>query len=319
MKTPAHLGIAGLLLCCLAAQAGPLLDRIRAQRAQGDDAQQTLEDSYGDGAAKVPGKTRVLQDVAYGSDARQRMDVYLPAQAAQAGGAPVIFMVHGGAWRIGDKRSGSVVDNKVARWVPKGFVFISVNNRLLPNADPLEQARDVASALAKAQQQAASWGADPRRFVLMGHSAGAHLVALLAASPTLAQEAGAAPWLGTVALDSAALDVAPIMQSRHYRLYDPAFGTDPAYWRAVSPLQLLQAGAKPMLAVCSSRRDDSCTQARGFVAKANGLGVRAQVLPQDLSHGDINKTLGLPGAYTDAVERFMASLDPALAALLGTR
>jgi hypothetical protein len=141
-------------------------------------------------------------------------------------------------------------------------------------------------------------------------------VALLAASPTLANEAGAKPWLGTVALDSAALDVAPIMQRKHYKLYDPAFGTDPAFWRAVSPMQQLQSGAKPVLAVCSSRREESCEQARGFVAHAGSLGLRAQVLPQDLSHGDINAQLGLPGAYTQAVEAFMASLSAPVASRL---
>ena len=119
-----------------------------------------------------------------------------------------------------------------------------------------------------------------------------------------------------MALDSAAVDVSPIMQGKHFRLYDAAFGTDPAYWRAVSPVQQLTASAKPMLAVCSTRRSDSCAQADVFAERAAQLGVRAQVLRQDLSHRDINQTLGLPGAYTDAVEAFMGSLDPALAQLL---
>jgi len=309
-------------LCATGVHAGPILDRIKdriAARAEQPGADPSLEDGANEGAARVSGKTRVVRDLAYGADAKQRMDVYLPVQADKAGGAPVIFMVHGGGWRHGDKTAASVVENKVARWVAKGFVFISVNNRLLPDADPLEQARDVARAMATAQGKASTWGADPQRFILMGHSAGAHLVALLAASPTLARDAGAAAWLGTVALDSAALDVAPIMQAKHYRLYDPAFGTDPAYWTSVSPLQVLTANARPVLAVCSSRREDSCAQARGFVAKANGLGVHSEVLAQDLSHGEINKLLGKPGAYTDAVERFMAGLDPTVAKRLAPR
>jgi len=313
--------IAALMLVGSVAYAGPLLDRIKERRAattDGASAEHLLETPYGaePSPSAVSAGRKVLRDVPYGNDPKQRMDVYLPSQVQGSGPAPVIFMVHGGGWRTGDKRMGRVVDNKTARWLPKGLVFVSVNNRLLPEADPLDQVRDVAQALAVAQGMAASWGADPQQFVLMGHSAGAHLVALLSASATLGNEAGAKPWLGTVALDSAALDVASIMQRKHYRLYNPAFGTDPAFWHATSPLQQLHAGAKPLLAVCSSRRDESCGQARDFAAQATRLGVRAQVLPQDLSHGEINEQLGLPGNYTQAVEGFLGSLSPALASRL---
>ena len=332
MKPPAASTFAITLITALvvgssAAAAGPLLDRIKerhaarqesrqAERGPGSPEQQ-LDKPYGDERSpSAAAHRKVLRDLPYGSDPKQRMDVYLPAPGAGTGLAPVIFMVHGGAWRTGDKRMARVVDNKTARWLPRGLVFVSVNNRLLPEADPLDQVHDIAQALAVAQAQATSWGADPQQFVLMGHSAGAHLVALLAASATLGSEAGARPWLGTVALDSAALDVLPIMQGKHYKLYDPAFGTDPTFWRTVSPLQQLQSGAKPVLAVCSSRRTESCDQARAFVAHASQLQVRAQVLPQDLSHGDINEQLGLPGDYTTAVEGFLSSLSPVLASRL---
>jgi acetyl esterase/lipase len=257
---------------------------------------------------------RVYRDVAYGEAARQRFDVYAPARTE---GAPVIFMVHGGAWRFGDKTHANVIENKVRRWVAAGWVFISTNYRLLPQADALEQARDVARALAAAQRMAAQWGADAHRFVLMGHSAGAHLVALVHGAPTFAAEFGAKPALGAVLLDSAALDVVALMSARHARLYDHAFGADPAFWRAASPYHALAAGAPPILAVCSTeRRDDSCAQANAYADRARSLGVRASVLPQPLSHAEINWRLGLEGAYTEAVERFIASLDPALAARL---
>jgi acetyl esterase/lipase len=250
-----------------------------------------------------------LGDIAYGEAPAQKMDVYLPAHAEHA---PVIFMVHGGAWRFGDKAAENVVQNKVARWVEQGYVFISVNYRMLPEADPLMQADDVARALAAAQAHAAEWGGDPDKFILMGHSAGAHLVALLGAGPARARALGARPWLGTVVLDSAAIDVAQIMQRRHLRLYDEAFGKDATFWKSASPIQQLSTEAKPMLLVCSTTRPDKpCDAARAFAERATALGVRAEVSPQALSHGEINRTLGLSGAYTDTVERFMQSLDVA--------
>lgn len=269
--------------------------------------------TLGFGLAEASTGFQVQPDIAYGSDPNQRFDVH---GAGRGQAAPVILLVHGGGWAHGDKAARAVVRNKAARWVPRGLILVSVNYRLLPAAGPLEQAKDVALALSKAQALAGSWGGDPNRFILMGHSAGAHLVALLAASPDLALNQGARPWLGTVALDSAAFDIAPIMQGRHPRLYDRAFGRDPAYWRAASPLQVLKPGGAPLLAVCSSRRDDSCPQARTFAAQATRLGRSVQVLEQDLSHRAINQELGLSGDYTNAVEAFLRSLDPSLEVLL---
>lgn len=265
----------------------------------------------------VPAQARTLADVPYGKDGRQRMDIYLPDKP-RAAALPVILMVHGGAWRTGSKAMGKVVRNKVAHWVDgRGLIFISVNYRLLPDANPLEQADDIARAIAAAQAAAPGWGGDPKRFMLMGHSAGAHLVALLNASPSRAAAFGAQPWLGTVALDSALMDVAPTMQRRHLRFYDDAFGSDPAFWHAASPQQQWKAGAPPLLAVCSTQRQDRpCTGAEQLARHAAGLGGRVEVLGQDRSHAQINDELGLPGAYTDAVEAFMKSLDPALAGLL---
>jgi len=296
---------------CLPSTAGTLRERLAQRRAAaGLDAVDTTP-------ATIPPGVRVLRDVPYGGDPAQRMDVYLPAQGAAH--APVIFMVHGGGWSRGDKAMRSVVQNKVARWVPRGFVLISTNYRMLPGTRPIEQARDVARALAVAQGRAAGWGADRDRFIVMGHSAGAHLVALLAAEPELAYDRGALPWLGTVSLDSAALNVVAIMQGPHLPLYDAAFGTDPAYWRAASPLQQLNSRGVPFLAVCSTRRQESCPQARNFAMKANGLHMRAQVLGEDLSHREINERLGTPGDYTAQVEAFLASLDPVVARRLNGR
>lgn len=301
--------------------------------------------------ADVPAASRIrtaaplvqkLADIPYGPDRRQRVDVYLPtvptvpavaSPGSQGGAAPVLLMVHGGAWSMGDKAYGRVVEEKVARWVPRGWVVVSANYRLLPAADVLQQAQDVASALAFVQRSAAQWGADASRVVLMGHSAGAHLAALVSTSSVHAQQAGAGPWLGTVALDSAALDVPALMQARHAAFYDGVFGADPAFWRAASPYHGLPDASDapgahgapnaprgsapapvPFLLVCSSLRSDgACRQSDAMARRLQAHGGRAEVLPQALSHGDINARLGLEGDYTRAVEAFMASLDAVVA------
>lgn len=260
------------------------------------------------GRIELPPGVRRLEDIAYGPEPRQRMDVYLPAEPSCA---PILLMVHGGAWMVGNKASPQVVNQKLKHWVrDRGFIFVSIDYRLVPAVDPVTQAQDVALAMAKVQTMAASWGGDPQRLVLMGHSAGAHLVALLSANPALAARQGAQPWLGSVVLDSAALDTSGLMQRPHMRFYDRAFGSDPDAWRRASPTDQIGAASKPMLLVCSSRRmDHSCEQSEAFAHRIVEAGGSARVLPQDLTHMQVNAELGLPGNYTQAVDAFIASID----------
>jgi acetyl esterase/lipase len=304
MPSPLFRTSAALILLAAAsiAFAGPFRDRTAGRR--GTTGASLLDEEDSPARAALPPGVRVIRDVSYGSDALQRFDVYLPAHPS---GAPVIFMVHGGGWSRGDKGARSVVENKVAHWVPQGFVFISTNYRMIPDADPIEQAKDVALALSVAQQRAASWGADPARFILVGHSAGAHLVAMIATSPSVTAGRNIRRPAGAILLDSAALDVPRIMESRHFPLYDRAFGTDPKFWRAASPFHEMRKGDVPILSVCSSRRADSCDQASRFVEKETSLGARASVLQEDLSHREINTTLGQEGEYTRAVEKFVVT------------
>jgi len=291
-----------------AASAGPLRDRIMermAERraAEGGAGRSAITDK---GPFPLPAGVQVERDLAYGPDPVQKLDVYRPAHAS---GAPLILMVHGGGWRRGDKDFSYGVENKVTHWVGKGYVLVAVNYRMMPQANPVEQADDVARALSFAQSKAGSWGADPAKTVLMGHSSGSHLVSLIASDPTIATRQGARPWLGTVALDSAAFDVVQIMEGQHFGLYDKAFGSSPDHWREASPKYRLKGRlSAPLLAVCSSKRGDSCAQARAFAAKAESLGGHVPVLPVDLSHGEINNRLGLPGAYTEGVDAFLHSL-----------
>jgi arylformamidase len=291
------LGIALLTSLPAADARGRFRERVAERLAQRRAAPAT--------PAALPANVRAWRDQPYGSDPRQRYDVYSPQGAAPA---PVLFIVHGGAWRSGDKGAANLVEAKIAHWSALGYVVISTNYRMLPDADPLTQAREVASAIASAQRDSARWGGDPDRFVMMGHSAGAHLSALITASPTLLAQAKARPVRGAVLLDSAMLDTERFMAKQHARLYDDAFGSDPDYWRATSPKVQLSAPGVPLLAVCSSRRKESCAQAQAFVAHAKRIGRRAQVLEQDLSHGEINAQLGLASAYTDAVDQFLENL-----------
>ncbi|PZP58351.1 MAG: esterase [Pseudoxanthomonas spadix] len=289
--------------CCALLLCLPLL---ACAQSRGERLRHLLGQRQADASQSqsLPPGARVLREVAYGHDPAQRYDVYAPAGAH---GLPIIAMVHGGGWSNGDKDNPGLATPKAAYWLPRGYVLVSINYRMLPDADPALQARDVAAAVAHLQQHARDWGGDPTRTVLMGHSAGAHLVALLGADVAALAQAGAQRPRAVIALDSAAMNVVQIMQARHFPLYDRAFGDDPRSWSAVSPWHHLSRDSLPMLAVCSSRREDSCAQARGLAQRARTFGVAVQVLPEDLSHMQINRSLGEPSDYTRAVDAYLAS------------
>ncbi|HVZ30634.1 MAG TPA: alpha/beta hydrolase [Asticcacaulis sp.] len=254
-----------------------------------------------DPAQVVKGAT--LKTVAYGPDPDQTMDIYAPPGAKAA---PLLLIVHGGGWREGNKASPGVVGNKLIRWLPQDYILVSIDYGLLPKTPVDTQARNIAKAVAYTETHASEWGGDGTRLILMGHSAGAHMVALLSADPSQVVTEGGKPWRGTVVLDSGSPDLVAVMNGRPGKVYREAFGTDPAYWARLSPLQHLRPGAVPMLLVCSIKRR-ACGQSAAFAARIKSIGGDAQVLPEDLTHMEINDNLGQPGAYTDAVDAFIAA------------
>ena len=253
----------------------------------------------------LPAGARVERDLAYGAEPAQRLDVYLPG-GPRAGA--ILVLVHGGAWAIGDKSNPGVIAAKVAHWLPAGLVVVSINYRLLPDAGVIEQAGDVARAITFVQQRAGSWQADAARLVVIGHSSGAHLVALLVADPELLRKHGAEPWLATVLLDCAALDVVAVMRAPHLPLFDRAFGADEAGWPQVSPLHRLRTRPTPVLLVHSDRRPESGEASRRFAAAVAALNGRAEVCEVGLSHVEVNSQLGLQNLYTERVDAFFQSV-----------
>ena len=257
-----------------------------------------------DGAdgAGFPGSGGVTThlDVAYGPLPAEKLDVYAPRQSSSA---PVVLMVHGGGWVIGDKANPGLVNNKVDHFVSNGKIVVSINYPMLPTHKPDAQADAVAAAISYVQAHAADWGGDPDNLVVMGHSAGGHLVALVSARRDAYPDLR--PWQGTVVLDSAALDLVARMQDAPPALFRRAFGDDPEYWQQVSPLAVLHQGTEQILIVCSSRRSDACDQAETFAAAARSFGTAVEVLPKDLTHEQINTELGAPGQYTAEVDGFL--------------
>ena len=173
----------------------------------------------------------------------QKLDLYLPAMKKPCDALPVVVWVHGGGWRRGDKKA---VQDKATFFNGLGYAFASINYRLSdPPSDPNRPVfpahpQDVGAAIAYLQAKHPNLPIDGKRIALLGHSAGGHLVALVATDPTYIDDAGgdASAVKCVIANDSEGYDVVAraaqggIVQ----RLYDNAFGTDPAVQREASPI-----------------------------------------------------------------------------------
>ena len=125
--------------------------------------------------------------VAYGADPRQKLDVYAPV-AAGAKPAPVLVFFYGGGWSSGDRAGYAFAGKSLAA---EGFVTVVPDYRLVPQVRFPAFVQDGAAAVAWARAHAAEYGGDPNRIVLMGHSAGAYIAAMLAMDPQWLAAAGA--------------------------------------------------------------------------------------------------------------------------------
>src|ERR1700754_5069543 len=117
----------------------------------------------------------VQNNIRYATDGHERhvLDVYAPQGAKNL---PVVFWIHGGGWQTGDKKD---VQLKPQAFTDKGFVFVSTNYRLLPSVDMATLIRDIAKSIRWVHEHIADHGGDPKRLLVMGHSAGAQLAALI--------------------------------------------------------------------------------------------------------------------------------------------
>jgi len=261
----------------------------------------------GHGGATAP----TIAEASYGRDPAQTLDLIVPAGHARP---PLILWVHGGGWMIGDK--DHAVTLKRDHFVSQGYAFAALNYRLVPNASVEQQAADLAAALAWLRAHAGRAHYDPNRIILLGHSAGAHLAALVGTDPGYLRDAGVpmSSIKGIVLLDGAGYDIRAQMAQPRYpvkRMYEAAFGRDPARQMALSPTHHVAApNVASWLILPVADREDSVAQSNSFAQALNAAGASARVTPvPDSSHAKINRGLGGEGDFaTQQVDRFIASL-----------
>ena len=133
------------------------------------------------GTEPVGFEVQTVRDITYcdgaKSDAhRHRLDLYLPKGKKDF---PVVFLVHGGAWMLGDNRCCGLYASVGEFLASQGIGVVMPNYRLSPSVKHPEHIKDVARAFAWTKNHIAEHGGRPDEIVLVGHSAGGHLVALL--------------------------------------------------------------------------------------------------------------------------------------------
>ena len=122
-------------------------------------------------AASPKDGVAVTRDVAYGPDARHRLDLYRPDGKS---GVPVVVFFHGGAYVAGERNiSPEVYGNIPTYFARQGMLGVNATYRLAPAAQWPAAAQDVAATVSWLKANAASYGGDPDRIYVIGHSAGA--------------------------------------------------------------------------------------------------------------------------------------------------
>ena len=228
---------------------------------------------------------------------RQMLDVYAPTDGKNL---PVVVWIHGGGWKAGDKAG---VQKKPQAFVDKGLVFVSTNYRFVPKVSVKEMAGDIARAIRWVHDHATEYGGDPKSIFVMGHSAGAHLAALVCTDDRYLKAEGLPLSIikGCVPVDTAVYDVQKQIDtigSARAAMYSSVFGKDESSQKELSPITHVAKGKSipPFLILHVADRPDSKAQSQLFAARLKEVGVSAKVVAAEgTTHGTINVNLGKTG------------------------
>ena len=251
-------------------------------------------------------------DIAYlpGTNERQRLDVYRPAKARDdAQPQPVVVFFYGGAWQEGSRSDYLFVADALTQ---RGYVVVVPDYRVYPQVKYPDFVNDGAAAVAWTRANISRYGGDPSRLFLMGHSAGAHIAALLALDPTYldAQGLPRSTVKGLIGL-AGAYDFLPLTEPNVITLFasEPKLAlTQPIHYapglsRASLPVLLLHGAADKRV-----YPKNSVNLAREL--RAAGATVELELLP-DMGHVDIiakfTRLLRGDGKIVDRVDQFIRS------------
>src|SRR5438093_7908996 len=251
-------------------------------------------------------KLNVKRDIPYvePADPRRRVDVYAPEGARNL---PVVFWIHGGGWQTGDRTNVQV---KPQAFVDKGLVFVSTGYRLLTNVDMVTIFRDIAKSVRYVHDHIAEHGGDPKRILVMGHSAGAQLAALICTDERYLKAEGLSLAIikGCVPVDGDTYDVPAIIETAETRRrvhgqpqakfgHREKFGNDSEKHRDFSAVTHVATGKgiPPFLILHVADHPDTSAQAERLEAVLKDAGIPTRrFAARETNHSKLNENLGLP-------------------------
>lgn len=218
---------------------------------------------------------------------------------------PVIVYVHGGGWIKGERTK---VYNLPSYAKSRGYMLVSVDYRPVPKTSIDGQISDIVKSIRWVRNNIGKYGGDPSKIVIMGHSAGSHLVSMIGVRKL------AGPIRGVVANDVQAYNLPEYYRLRNNsmaKVYRQAFGTRRSDWVKYSPITYVDknSGYPPFL-ILYSRSDYERRKAlaNGFAKELRGRGTRVTLFDgRNYTHGSIARDVGKSSAVTKAVDRFLAA------------
>jgi len=260
--------------------------------------------------------TSPILNIRYSDESSNRLDALcLDIYPAKGTNLPVLIFLHGGGWFRGDKSS---VDLKPAAFNAHGFVFVSVNYRLIPEVEVNQQMQDVTRAVSWVKKNISQYGGDPSRLILLGHSAGAHMVSLLGTDESLLHTEGLSlkDIKGIISLDTQTYDLVKLLTNMPDEVggevYWETFGHDPEFWKQMSPAWHISSGKNipPFFIAYTGEKQSRAVISTLFFNALEDAGVPSVLLPvTDKTHGRLNRELGLPSDYvTTAIFNWLDNL-----------
>ncbi len=233
------------------------------------------------------------------------LDIYYDPNNTQS--KPVIIWVHGGGWCIGDK--SNQMANKTAFFAQMGYILVSVNYRLSPFPYALQDPnrikfpihnQDLADALKWVYDHIDSYGGDPHNLGLLGHSAGAHLVALTGTNQSFIEQAGfpISSIKGIAVIDTEMYDVYHVIQEvpDPDPMYLNAFGDIPQDNLSASPLHHLNHSDLPKFFIAKRGTIDRIAAADQFISALKQEGFAVTDIEANMyTHSEINEAIGQAG------------------------
>jgi len=225
---------------------------------------------------------------------------------------PVMIWVHGGGWRGGNKDNSMVY--KIPFFINEGWIFISVNYRLSPAEIPDDPAdfdpdrimypvhnQDVATAIAWVHDHIDEYGGNPDQISIMGHSAGAGIVAAIGANQSFLLDHGLdlSVLKHVVCLDTGGYDVREQIEkgsNSHAMMYMNSFGTDPLVWDAASPINNIEQNESlPAFFVVTRGSEERINLSQRFINTIKTTGARTQLITAlEYTHEEVNGAIGYP-------------------------